>query len=69
VRKQRSFLLQSSLQPPAACHMFMPFAEAVVAVVELVREVMEVGRASLGSARVKVRKRDMRRDLKSIINC
>jgi hypothetical protein len=49
--------------------MFMPFAEAVVAVVVLVREVMEVGRASLGSARVEVRKRDMRRDLKSIINC
>jgi hypothetical protein len=47
----------------------MPFAEAVVAVVVLVREVMEVGRASLGSARVEVRKRDMRRDLKSIINC
>jgi hypothetical protein len=49
--------------------MFMPFAEAVVAVVELVREVMSAERVSLGSARVEVRKRGMRRGLKSIINC
>jgi hypothetical protein len=49
--------------------MFMPFAEAVVAVVELVRSMMAVGRASLGSAREEVRKRDMRRGLKSIFRC
>jgi hypothetical protein len=49
--------------------MFMPFAEAVVAVVELVRSVTVVGRASLGSARVEVRKRGMRRSLKSIFSC
>jgi hypothetical protein len=44
--------------------MFMPFAEAVVAVVELVRSVIVVG-----SARVEVRKRGMRRGLKSIFSC
>jgi hypothetical protein len=52
--------------------MFMPFAAEVVAVVELVRSVIVVGRAPLGraplgSARVEVRKKDMRRGLKSIL--